>query len=80
MTRSAVLCSMQSRRMSMIEAVTNVLVGLVVSLLAQIVIFRLYDVHVTFSQNVQITLFFTAVSVVRSYALRRFFNNIRRTI
>lgn len=71
---------MQSKRMSLIEAITNVLVGLVVSFLAQIVIFKLYDVHVTFSQNVEITLFFTAVSIVRSYALRRFFNNIRRTI
>lgn len=71
---------MQSRRMSLIEAITNVLVGLVVSLLAQILIFKLYDVHVTFSQNVEITLFFTLISIVRSYALRRLFNNIRRTI
>lgn len=80
MTRARYLCNMQSKRMSLIEAITNVLVGLVVSFLAQIVIFKLYDVHVTFSQNVEITLFFTAVSIVRSYALRRFFNNIRRTI
>lgn len=64
----------------MIEAVTNVLVGLVVSLLAQLVIFKFYGIQVTLAQNVGITLFFTAVSLIRSYALRRVFNNIRKTI
>ena len=71
---------MQSRLMSAVETATNIAVGLVVSLLAQIVIFDVYYIHVTLSQNVEITLFFTVVSIVRSYALRRFFNNIRAKI
>ncbi len=70
---------MQSRLMSAVETATNIAVGLVVSFMAQLVIFEVYDIDVTLSQNVEITLFFTFISVVRSYALRRLFNNIRRT-
>lgn len=68
---------MQSRLMSAVETATNIAVGLVVSFMAQLVIFDVYDISITVSQNVEITLFFTLVSIVRSYALRRFFNNIR---
>ena len=66
--------------MSFIESLTNVAVGLAVSLASQIVIFKLYDIHVAFSDNVIITLWFTVISVLRSYALRRFFTTRRRTI
>ena len=71
---------MQSRLMSAVETATNIAVGLVVSFIAQLVIFDVYDISVTVSQNVEITLFFTLVSVVRSYTLRRCFNNIRTKI
>ena len=71
---------MQSRLMSAVETATNIAVGLVVSFIAQLVIFDVYDISITVSQNVEITLFFTLVSIVRSYALRRFFNNIRAKI
>ena len=65
--------------MSLVETTTNILVGLVISFLSQIVIFKLYDVHLSTQQNVEITLYFTIISILRSYALRRFFNSIRRT-
>lgn len=70
---------MQSRLMSLVETTTNILVGLVISFLSQIVIFKLYDVHLSTQQNAEITLYFTIISILRSYALRRFFNSIRRT-
>ena len=70
---------MQSRLMSMVETLTNIAIGLVVSFLSQIVIFKLYDIHISLSQNVEITLYFTVISIVRSYALRRAFNSIRKT-
>lgn len=66
--------------MSAVETATNIVVGLVVSFMAQLLIFEVYDISITVSQNVEITLFFTFVSIVRSYALRRFFNNIRTKI
>ena len=65
--------------MSLVETMTNILVGLVISFLSQIVIFKIYGVHLSTQQNVEITLYFTIISILRSYALRRFFNSIRRT-
>lgn len=56
--------------MSMVETLTNIAIGLVVSFLSQIAIFKIYDIHISLSQNVEITLYFTVISIVRSYALR----------
>jgi len=64
----------QTRKHSMFEAVANVLVGYGISLAAQIVIFPLFGVHASLAQNIGIGLAFTAVSLVRSYLLRRWFN------
>ena len=64
---------MQSRRMSMIETLVSIAIGLVVSLLSQLLIFRLYDIHLALSTNLVITLYFTVISIVRSYAVRRMF-------
>lgn len=69
---------MQSRRWSLIEAVANVLVGLGVSLVSQLVIFHLYGVELSLAQNLKIVLWFTLISIVRSYILRRVFNRIRK--
>lgn len=62
--------------MSAIETATNIAVGLVISLLAQMVILPVYGIHISMSENVQITIFFTAVSIVRGYCLRRLFNSL----
>ena len=70
---------MQTRLMSMVETITNVAIGLVVSFLSQVVVFKYYDIHISLAQNLELTLYFTVVSILRSYALRRFFNSIRRT-
>lgn len=66
--------------MSLVETMTNVVAGLVISFLSQIVIFKIYNVALSTQQNVEITLYFTIISILRNYALRRFFNSIRRTI
>lgn len=68
---------MQSRLMSMVEVATNIAIGLVVSFISQVVIFRLYDVHLSVVQNVEITLWFTLISIIRSYLIRRWFNSMR---
>ena len=69
----------QTRTMSMVETITNVAIGLVVSFLSQVLIFKCYDIHISLAQNLELTLYFTVVSIIRSYVLRRFFNSIRRT-
>ena len=70
---------MQSIRMSLIETIVSVCIGLVVSFVSQLWLFRMYDIHSSLAQNLELTLYFTVVSVIRGFALRRFFNSIRRT-
>lgn len=67
----------QSRLMSLIEAIANVAVGFGVAVLAQIVVFPLFGLDVSFSDNLTIGAIFTGVSIGRSYALRRLFEAIR---
>jgi hypothetical protein len=60
--------------MSAVEASFNVLIGYFVSVLANILILPLFGYDVTVADSFVIGLAFTAVSLVRSYALRRWFN------
>ena len=68
---------MQSRRMSAVEAIANVLVGYGVAVLAQLAIFPLFGIAVSLGDNLAIGAAFTVVSLARSYAVRRLFNAIR---
>lgn len=68
----------QSRKRSALEAVSNVAIGYGVALLSQLAIFPLYGIHVPLSTNVWIGAWFTVISLVRSYCLRRWFNLSRR--
>jgi len=63
----------QSRWMSLVEAVTNVLVGYGVAVMTQVLVFPLFGLHATLRDNLTIGLVFTAVSLVRGYCLRRVF-------
>lgn len=65
---------MQSRRNSAIEAFVNVAIGYLVSVLANILILPMFGYDVTLFDSFAIGLAFTAVSLLRSYAVRRFFN------
>ena len=67
----------QSRLMSLVESLANVLVGYGVAVATQIAVFPLFGLAVTVTENLLIGLIFTAVSVVRSYALRRGFEALR---
>lgn len=70
---------MQSRKQSLIESVVNVLVGYVVALISQLVIFPLFGVNLPLTDNLLISASFTIVSIVRSYLIRRVFNrNLNR--
>ena len=64
----------QSRRHSALEAVANVAVGFVVSVLGQLAIFSVLVIPVAWEQNVVIGLWFTGLSLARSYGLRRLFD------
>ena len=66
----------QSRLMSLVEAVTNVVVGYGVAVLVQMLVFPMFGLRTTLGQNLAIGAIFTVVSLVRSYALRRVFEAI----
>jgi hypothetical protein len=67
----------QSRVMSLVEAVTNVVVGFLLALLTQIAVFPLFGLVVSAADNLLISMIFTAVSIVRSFTLRRIFEAVR---
>ena len=67
----------QSRLMSLVESLANVLVGYGVAVVTQMLVFPLFGLAVTVTENLLIGLIFTAVSIVRSYALRRGFEALR---
>lgn len=63
----------QSRRMSLIEAASNVAVGYALAVVTQIVAFPWFGLQASLGKNMALGLVFTAVSLIRSYALRRAF-------
>ncbi len=67
----------QSRVMSAVESIANVAVGYGVALLSQLLIFPLFDIHVSLTTNLAIGAWFTVISLVRSYVLRRWFNGLK---
>jgi len=64
----------QTRAGSLIEALINILIGYCVALASQILIFPLFEIHVPLTTNLWIGAWFTAISLVRSYVIRRWFN------
>jgi len=66
----------QSRSASLLEAGANVLVGYLVALAAQQMVFPLFAIHTMLAQDSAIAAAFTAVSLARSYLLRRLFERI----
>jgi hypothetical protein len=69
---------MQTKLQSLLESFCNIVVGYLVALIAQLIVFPLMDISVRLDQNLAIGAIFTAVSLVRSYALRRVFNWVHR--
>jgi hypothetical protein len=67
----------QSRTMSLVEATANVVVGYVLAIATQLLVFPLFGLAVTLSQNLLIGCLFTLTSIVRSYVLRRVFEAMR---
>lgn len=67
---------MQTKRHSLIESLVNILIGYLTALLSQFLIFPLFDINIPLSDNLLIGLYFTIISLIRSYLVRRYFNNL----
>jgi hypothetical protein len=66
----------QSRGMSLFEAVANVLVGFLLALAAQLILFPRCGIATSFRTNLAISAFFTILSIIRSFLLRRIFERL----
>lgn len=67
----------QSRIMSLVEAITNVVVGYVLAIATQIVVFPWFGIETGLAEHLSIGIAFLGVSLVRSYLLRRLFEAVR---
>ena len=70
--------SRESRRSSLVEALANVALGYGVAMSSQASVLSLFGLHAGVAEHAAIAGIFTAVSIVRSYALRRVFNRASR--
>jgi hypothetical protein len=66
---------MQTRLQSLIESFINILIGYLVAVISQLLIFPLFNIHIPLKDNLLIWLYFTLISLARSYIIRRYFNN-----
>jgi len=65
---------MQSRFQSAKESALNIAIGYAVAFLSQLLVFPIVGVKATYSQNFKIGFYFTIISFIRSYLIRRYFN------
>ena len=70
----------QSRRLSFLEALTNVVVGYALAVLTQLIVFPWVGLTASLQDNLAIGAAFVGVSLIRSYVLRRVFERWRYSI
>jgi len=63
----------QTRSMSLVESAANTAAGFLLSLGLQISLFSAMSIETTTSQNLVMSIVFTAASLVRGYLMRRVF-------
>ena len=68
----------QTRCMSLLESVTNVVVGYVLAIITQIVVFPFFGIVTDLSEHLAIGLAFVVVSLARGFVLRRLFEHFLR--
>lgn len=69
---------MQTRGESFIEVVASVMIGLLVSFIANLIILPAYGYPITLSHAVDVAALFTVISIARGYCVRRLFNRLHR--
>jgi hypothetical protein len=64
----------QTKLGSLIESVMNTTIGYAIAIVTQIIIFPIFGIYVPFKTNLWICFWFTVISLVRGYIIRRWFN------
>lgn len=65
---------MQTKKQSAIESITSVLIGYIVAVISNAAILPLFGVNLAFSDSMLIGVWFTVISLIRGYCVRRYFN------
>lgn len=66
----------QSSKSLLFEAIINVLIGYTLNITANFLIFPLFDWHISLRENILLGVFYAAISMVRRYCIRRWFNGL----
>ena len=69
---------MQTKKWSMIESLTSTTIGWLIGVIINMLVLPLFGYDVSLTDGVLISIIFTAVSVIRSYVIRRWFNSKER--
>lgn len=64
----------QSKKQSLIESIVNIVIGYFVAIVSQIMVFPMFGIHIPFKDNFLMGAWFTVISIIRSYCIRRYFN------
>jgi hypothetical protein len=68
----------QTRYQSMLESISQTVIGLAISFGIQAILYPILNIPVTFQQNIIITSVFFFASLLRQYFIRRFFNKCNK--
>ena len=69
---------MQSKKQSAIESLTSTTIGIIIGIVLNLTILPIFGYPVSVVDSLWISAIFTAVSVIRSYVVRRIFNSKER--
>ncbi len=69
---------MQTKKQSLLESLANVSIGFFITMISLHIIFPILGIENHSGKNIVITLYLTALSILRNYVLRRYFNRKQR--
>lgn len=64
----------QTKKHSVIEIGSGLIIGYVLAVVSQVYIFPYYGINIPIQDNMAIAAWFTVISFIRSYFIRRWFN------
>lgn len=68
----------QKKSHSLVESITNTVVGYLINFVANLVVLPMFGFHITALQSLKLSIVFVLISVARGYFIRRFFNLCHR--
>ena len=64
----------QTKTQSLVESVSHTVVGYLVAVALQVVLYPWYHIELSLSNEFGLAMWFTGASFIRGYIMRRFFN------